>query len=125
MSLNGAQALTDLLLHPAVEGEAAEPPTAPAEGECWLVGAGASGAFEGREQSIAGFQSGTWLFAPPCEGMTVYDRTSGQRLLFAGTWRREVAPAAPAGGVTIDQEARGTIVALLACLRRVGILPAE
>jgi hypothetical protein len=34
-----AHALVDLLLHPAIESETDTPPSAPQEGQCWLVGA--------------------------------------------------------------------------------------
>lgn len=39
----------DLLLHPAIEAEASDPPASAAEGEGWLVGPAASGAWSGRE----------------------------------------------------------------------------
>ena len=123
--MNGAHALTDMLLHPAIEGEASGEPSAPAEGECWLVGADATGAFAGKEGSLASYQAGTWLFAEPRDGMRVFDRVTEQSLLYAGAWRREPAPAEPAGGGVIDQEARSAIVAILHLLRRTGILPDE
>ena len=41
-TVNQAHALIDMLLHPAIGGEAAMPPASPEEGECWLVGAGAN-----------------------------------------------------------------------------------
>jgi hypothetical protein len=37
--VNEAHALVDLLLHPAIESETDTPPSAPQEGQCWLVGA--------------------------------------------------------------------------------------
>jgi hypothetical protein len=56
----------DLALHPSVEGELASPPADPTEGECWLVGAGASGAWSGKERMIAGWTSaGRRYLAPP------------------------------------------------------------
>jgi hypothetical protein len=124
-SVNGAHALTDMLLHPAIEGEAAAEPVGAGDGECWLVSAGASGAFAGRDHALAGRQAGTWLFAEPREGMRVYDRASAQFLLYAGGWRREPQLAEPAGGDNADLEARSAIVAIMHLLRRSGMLPDE
>lgn len=124
-SVNGAHVLADMLLHPAVEGEAPTPPAEPAEGQCWLVSSAATGAFAGQEQCLAGFQTGSWVFAEPRDGMGVFDRATGQSLLYAGGWRREAAPAEPTGGAVIDQEARAAIMALMLLLRRTAILPAE
>jgi hypothetical protein len=123
-TVNGVCAIADVLLHPAVEGEAGTPPDAPAEGQCWLVGTGASGAFEGRDGCLAGFQAGSWIFAPPIDGMRVFDRSTGQSIPYIGEWRREEAPPAPSGGTTVDLEARTAIVALIQHLRRTGALPA-
>jgi hypothetical protein len=117
-------ALTDVLLHPAVEGEAAAPPAAPAEGECWLVAAPASGAFAGREGCVAGFQAGTWVFAAPRDGMRLLDRSTGQSIPYIGAWRREAAPAGPDGGAIVDIEARAAIESLILVLQQIGVLPA-
>jgi hypothetical protein len=124
-SVNGAHALTDMLLHPAVEGEVDTPPAAPADGECWLVGALPTGSFAGREGCLAGFQHGSWLFALPRDGMRVFDRATGQVLVHTGEWRRVAAPAMPAAGSTIDQEARDAVAGLIAALREVGIFPGQ
>ena len=124
VTVNRTFALTDVLLHAAVEAETTEPPEAPVEGQCWLVGAPASGGFEGRDGFIAGYQSGAWIFASPTDGMRVFDRSSGQSLLYVGGWRREAAISTPAGGATVDVEARGTINTLIQILQRSGILPA-
>lgn len=121
--VNGALSLCDALLHPAVEGEAASPPAAPADAECWLVADGASGEFAGREGHLACRQAGAWLFAGPRDGMRVFDRSTGQLLVYIGEWRREDAVQPPAGGVTIDQEARTAIAAVIAALSRAGIFP--
>lgn len=124
-TVNRACALADILLHPAVEGETATPPETPIDGQCWLVGAPASGMFEGREGCIAGFQAGTWIFAAPTEGMRVFDRSTGQLLPYIGGWRREAPPSSPAGGSVVDTEARAAIDALISFLRRTGALPAS
>lgn len=121
--VNAALSLCDALIHPAVEGEASAPPADPGEGQCWLVGAAATGAFAGHEGEIACRQGGQWLFVPPRDGMRALDRASGQHVLYRGGWRREAALAEPAGGTTVDHEARAAVAALIAVLARTGILP--
>jgi hypothetical protein len=122
-TVNRACALTDLLLHPAVEGEASAPPDPPVEGQCWIVGSPASGAFEGRDGCVAGFAAGSWIFVTPTDGMRVFDRSTGQSVPYIGGWRRETAPVSPRGGSTIDLEARAAIDALIEHLQRTGDLP--
>jgi hypothetical protein len=123
--VNAALSLCDALLHPAIDGEAASPPAAPAEAECWLVMGGASGEFAGREGHLACRQAGAWLFAAPRDGMRVFDRSTGQVLVHIGEWRRGAAVQAPVGGATIDQEARAAIAAVIAALSRLGVFPAN
>jgi hypothetical protein len=124
-TVNGAHALIDQLLHPAVEGEVAAPPESAAEGQTWLVSAGASGPFAGHDQALAWSSNGTWLFTEARAGMRVFDRATGQFLLFADGWRREPSLADPVGGTNVDAEARAAIVAILHLLRRTGILPEQ
>jgi hypothetical protein len=121
--VNEAHALADALLHCAVEGESAVPPTTPAEGECWLVAAGGSGAWAGRDGMIASRTAGNWLFTAPRDGLALLDRATGQQIRFATTWRRPEVPLAPIGGVTVDGEARATIAALIEALAVAGIFP--
>jgi hypothetical protein len=122
-TVNEAHALADLLLHPAVSGEASTPPATPADGECWIVGADATGEWAGRDGALAGRQAGAWLFATPRDGLRVLDVATGQQVLYAGGWRRAAAPEAPAGGTTVDSEARAGIAALVAALINCGIFP--
>jgi len=112
------------LLQPSVEGEAAAPPASPEDGECWLVAAGASGDFAGRDGQLASRQAGGWLFAAPRDGMRVFDRAAGQFAIYAGGWSREPGILEPAGGSTVDTEARVAIGQLIAALSRSGIFPA-
>lgn len=121
--VNEAHALLDALLHPAVEGEADDPPASPTPGETWLVGPAPTGAWADRAGSIASFQEGTWLFAEPRDGLRVHDRSAGQDIRYAGGWQRAATPESPTGGTTVDSEARAAIASLIQALVAGGILP--
>ena len=106
-----------------VEGTAAAPPATPADGDAWIVGSPATGAWAGREGTIACRQSGNWLFANPSEGMRVYDRSAGQDRRFSAGWQTPVAPVEPSGGTTVDAGARAAIHAIVVALQTAGIIP--
>jgi hypothetical protein len=139
---NEALTRIDLALHACVEGQLASPPADPAEGECWLVAAGASGAWSGKEAMIAGWTSARWRFLKPVAGMCVRKKSSGLWLEWLGNeWssgevaaaslivggqkvvgERQPAVPSPSGGTTIDAEARAAIVALTAALKSHGLI---
>jgi hypothetical protein len=123
--VNEAHALTDALLHCAIEDEAATPPTSPVEGTSWLVATSPTGAWAGQAGKIACRQSGNWLFVAPSDGMTLLNRSNGQQRRYFATWLAPSEPSAPSGGATIDTEARTAINALIAALRTAGIFPAS
>jgi hypothetical protein len=121
-AVNEAHALADALLHLAIEGEAAAPPAAPGEGDCWLVHAPAAGAWQGQEGAIACRQAGAWLFVAPRDGMRALNRATGQDWRYAGGWQVAAPIAPPAGGATVDAEARAAVGAILQALKIAGIL---
>jgi hypothetical protein len=125
LTVNEAHARTDALIHAAVEGEATAPPSSPDDGECWLVGTGATGAWSGEDGKLACFELGNWLFIAPRDGMTILDRSTGQRVRYFGGWQSPEPPAAPTGGATADTEARAAIVGLIDALRIAGVFAAE
>jgi len=120
--VNEAHALTDALLHPAIEGEADAPPAAPADGESWLVGETPTGAWADHAGALASYQPGGWIFTAPRDGLRVLDRSTGQDIRYRGGWHRPATPAEPVGGTTIDAEARAAIAALVAALADAGLL---
>lgn len=119
--VNESLARLDLLLHPAIIEERADPPANPAAGACYLVAAQATGAWQGMDSCLAAWDGDGWTIAAPQPGMTVRDLTSGTVLLFDQQWQRFAAPPPPAGGTVVDLEARSAIGQITAALKEFGI----
>ena len=82
---NEALALVDALVHLAVkERNRTVPPGAPEEGDRYLVGAGASGAFAGQTGRIAFFDLGIWRFLQPKAGWRAYVENEERIVVFDG-----------------------------------------
>jgi hypothetical protein len=91
---NEAVVRLDLLVQLAVEsaGDTA-PPVAPSEGEVWIPGAGASGAWAGQAGRLAAWQGGGWVFVTPGAGWRAWNKATGLPLVHeGGTWIAEPAP---------------------------------
>ncbi|QJR01488.1 DUF2793 domain-containing protein [Sphingobium yanoikuyae] len=140
---NEALARIDMLLHGVAESaDLAVPPTAPVAGQCWIVAAGASGAWAGRQEHVAGWTEGGWRFVAPRAGLRLAVTDRGHAMVHDGTaWRddavrsegfyvagqqivgaRQPAITGPTGGTTVDSESRGAIAAILAALQAHGLI---
>jgi hypothetical protein len=140
---NEALQVLDAVVSAAVEGlPLATPPVSPAVGSCHIVGASPNGAWSGQAGKLAAFTSGGWRFVAPFDGLEATVRISGSTAVYRnGAWEigklrgsevavdglkvvgaREPAIAAPAGGSTIDLEARAAIGAILAAMRDHGLI---
>jgi hypothetical protein len=63
----------DALVQPGVvDRDLSAPPGSPAEGACYIVASGATGAWVGREGEIAAYQDAAWTFYTPREGWIVW-----------------------------------------------------
>ncbi len=72
--------------------DVASPPASPAEGDRYLVAAGATGVWLGHSGEIAGFQNGAWIFAPPRTGWRLWLQAETKLLVFNGTmWTEAVS----------------------------------
>ncbi|MFN7176131.1 MAG: DUF2793 domain-containing protein [Thermaurantiacus sp.] len=128
---NEALLLLDLLLGSEVESRMAAPPAqAPREGQTWLVGEDASGAWDGRSDTLAAWTAGGWRFIAPADGYAVRIRDTGRRVRWTGSaWVEEppfetsgTALEPPGGAATVDAEARAAIVQLQTLLRSLGFV---
>jgi hypothetical protein len=118
------------------------PPGAPAVGATYLVANSPVGDWTGKAHCLACFTAGGWRFVSPHDGMTAFVRSASIWAVFrSGSWdlglilgssiilggqqvvgTRLPAIANPSGGPTIDSEARGVIVQILAALRQHGLV---
>lgn len=133
----------DAVVQPLVQDrDLASPPASPAEGQMWIVAAGASGDWAGQDSNLAQFIGGAWWFLTPPEGFTAWLKDEDMPVRWTGTaWEagklvgagvyingtQVIAGQQPAisdasGGTTIDTEARTAINALLAACRAHGLI---
>lgn len=118
------------------------PPTAPQEGEAWIVGTAPTGDWAGQAGALAGWTGGGWRFVAPSDGMTVWTAADACCATWtSGAWRlgviagrrvevggvqvvgaRAAAIALPSGGGVMDVEARGALSEVLAVLRGHGLI---
>lgn len=140
---NEALTILDIAVCAAVDGFLLDsPPASPAAGDCYIVGADPSGAWDGQALALAGYTVGGWRFITPFLGLSVLDKASGQVAVFeAGAWElghvrattlsiagdqvvgaRLASVDDPSGGTTVDAEARDAIAAVLDRLRVHGLI---
>jgi len=122
--VNQALAILDALQARVVTASQPAPPASAAEGECFRVTAGATQAWEGGAERIAVRISDDWHLIAPRQGMTVLDQTARQILVFQDGWQSADPTPPPAGGSTIDIQAREAIAALIQSLQAIGVLSA-
>jgi hypothetical protein len=130
---NEALLLLDTMISCIVERrDLVAPPQSAAEGQCWIVPAGATLAWQGKTDQIAAWTAGGWRFLVPPEGTTAFVRIGRERLRrLEGVWRVEALSGAPTGAVpgpeggsTIDSEARAVLDTLLDRMRALGLIEA-
>lgn len=85
----------------AVLDTLAEPPEAPGEGDRYIVGADATGDWDGEAGKVAAFVDGAWMLIAPGEGWLAYDLAAETLLVFRdGAWE---TAAAGGGGAPPDE----------------------
>lgn len=61
------------------------PPGSPAEGDRYLIGSGATGAWDDKDLNITYYTSGAWVFLVPRKGWMCWDEANGAMLVWNGT----------------------------------------
>lgn len=124
------------------EAPRSEPPASPQVGATYIVAPGATGAWAGQDLCLAGFTGGGWRFVSPRDGTLAYVVSTSVWAVFrGGAWElgslrgdnvlvggeqvvgpRAAAIPAPAGGSTVDAEARAAIGQILSAMRGHGLI---
>jgi len=88
---NEALTMLDALVQPAVlDRNLASAPEDPADGDRYIAGPAATGAWAGHDGEIAAWQDGVWTFYPPGAGWRVHVAGEQAMLWFDGAeWRSE------------------------------------
>jgi Protein of unknown function (DUF2793) len=120
--INQALVILDALAPGAVEASLPSPPAEPGEGDCYRITAPASGEWSGHADKVALRIAGSWHFAAPTEGLTMFDRAAGQWIWFRSDWEAASVLSLPTGGSTIDIEARNLLAQLVSILRSYGLV---
>lgn len=123
--INHAMHLLDALLQGSVTASLAEPPPTPSEGDRFRVLPEATGEWIDRGDAIAIRIGQEWAFVEPRPGMSMYDHAAGQLLFYRSQWHSAIEPVLPAGGDTVDAQARATLSQIVTILRDLGHLPAS
>ena len=119
--VNQAHARTDAIMHAVVLGTAPSPPANPNDGECWIVASSGQSEWAGKDDALACYVAGSWLFVSPVPGMQAYDQSAGRRCFFDGGWATATDAQLPEGGATIDAEARSAIQQIIDALKQIGV----
>ena len=83
---NEAIRALDALVQPtALDNTLTAPPASPSEGDVYIVAAGGTDAWSGKDHQIAAFQDGAWIITPPLPGWTIWLNTQHRMLFFDGT----------------------------------------
>ncbi len=102
VTVNEALMRADVLSAARVEDRhLVEPPAVPVDGYAHIVGAGAIGAWAGRDGDVAVFLNGGWEFVVPWDGYAVWvaaERTRVRRI--GGVWTQEEGGSSPGGAAT-------------------------
>ena len=121
---NEALRLLDVLVQLVVATrDMPAPPASPVEGECHIVGPGATGPWAGRSGAVAVATSGQWQFLAAKPGWRAHVLAEGATVTYlAGSWQASGAVSAPRFGInaTADTTNRLTVSSAATLLTHAG-----
>lgn len=108
---NDAIIKLDAIVQLAVISMSLTAPPAAVEGDRYIIGSGATGAWAGKDLNVTFYTNGAWVFLIPREGWLIWDEATADIYVWTGaTWD---SYAAAAGTLTAANLSDGTTVTLL------------
>lgn len=105
VTVNEALVRADILSARRVEArDLAAPPSAPADGEAWIVASGATGAWANQDGALALFLNGGWAFVAPWSGARFWVHAEQLSVAFvAGSWQTGYVAGSPGGAAAFQR----------------------
>jgi hypothetical protein len=107
---NEALTILDYVVQPNVKDkDLTSPPGSPSDGDCYIVGAGATGDWSGKDGQIAYYDASAWDFNVPAEGWIAYVQDEDLFYLYNGSvWEPMLGTGALARLGTITANTQST-----------------
>jgi hypothetical protein len=93
-----AETVDDLMMCGVIDSTLTAPPSSPADGDRYIVGASATGAWAGKDNKIAVWYASAWTFYTPKSGWTVRCAVKGRLDFVSGAWKLVLSDA-PSDGL--------------------------
>jgi len=103
VSVNEALLVLDAIVQLGVIGrDLTLPPLSPVEGDRYIVGAGATGAWATYDLQVASYTDGVWQFYQPVSGWIAWVEDEDKRYIFTNSNWQELGFASSASGATTE-----------------------
>jgi len=100
----------DALVQTAVESMTLTTPPTGVEGNLYIVGTGATGAWASKDKYLAHFVSGAWVFYTPFTGLRIWDKATTTGYVYSGSaWVQGDAAQAKIGFFGATPVAKTTV----------------
>lgn len=103
VTINESLVRADALAASLAKGRSSSVPPTPLDGDVFLVGPGATGAWLGHDDDIAIFLNGGWEFVAPWPGASFWIKDEGTRAVFDGGWIAGHAGGNSVGATTLSR----------------------
>lgn len=101
VTVNEALVRLDALISLSVRSRLSNtPPVSPMEGDRYIVGSNATGAWTGEDDTVAVYLNGYWVFLEPQAGWVAWVEDEATKVLYTHQWTRQILATSPSMALT-------------------------